>query len=107
MRTIPVDTSMMTFLHFGDVEPAASQDGTHRSNQEGVPLWKIPVVVLIPGAKAPEGELITVASASAPKVEQNAEVRFRGLRARQWSMGTSSGISLSADAVEVAKAKVS
>lgn len=95
----------MTFIHFGNVEAANAQDGKQRTTPEGVLLWKVPVAVLVPNAKAPEGSVVTVPSAAAPKFEQGAEVKFRGLRARMWNMNTSSGISLSADGVEVARNK--
>ena len=108
MRTIPVDTSVLTFIHFGEVEPALAQDKTQRVAQDSnLPLWKVPVVVLSPASRTPEGDIITVPNNVAPKLEQGVEIRFRGLRARSWSMGTSSGVSLSADGVEAARSKVS
>jgi hypothetical protein len=106
MRTIPVDTSALTFVHFGQVEPALSQDGIHRTVQDsGLPLWKVPVVVLSATSKTPEGVLVTVPSGAVPKLDQGAEVRFSGLRARAWAMGTSNGVSLSADGVETIRSK--
>ncbi|MHB8379775.1 MAG: hypothetical protein ACYDB2_07650 [Acidimicrobiales bacterium] len=108
MRTIPIDTSALTFIHFGEVEPALAQDKTQRVAQDSnIPLWKVPVVVLSPASKTPEGDIITVPNNAAPKFEQGVEIRFRGLRARSWSMGTSSGISLSADGVESSRPKAS
>ena len=106
MRTIPVDTSVLTFIHFGEVEPALAQDKTQRVTQDGnLPLWRVPVVVLSSASKTPEGDVVTVPSSVAPKLEQGVEIRFRGLRARSWSMGTSSGVSLNADGVEFARSK--
>lgn len=108
MRTIPIDTSALTFIHFGEVEPALAQDKTQRVAQDSnIPLWKVPVVVLSPASKTPEGDNITVPNNVAPKFEQGVEIRFRGLRARSWSMGTSSGISLNADGVESSRPKAS
>jgi hypothetical protein len=107
MKQVPVDTSTLTFIHFGSVEAATAQDGKQRTTQEGVPLWRIPVVVLTPGAKVPEGSNINVPAPQAPKLENGAEVKFRGLRARLWTMNGSSGLSLSADAVEQPRTKSS
>lgn len=108
MRTIPVDASALTFIHFGEVEPALAQDKTQRvAPDSNLPLWKVPVVVLSSASKTPEGDIITVPGHAAPKLEQGVEVRFRGLRARSWSMGTSNGVSLSADNVEVSRPKAS
>jgi len=106
MRTIPVDTSALTFIHFGEVEAALSQDKTQRTSQESnLPLWKVPVVVLSPASKTPEGVIVTVPASAAPKLDQGGVVHFRSLRARSWSMGTSSGVSLSADGVEAPRSK--
>ena len=99
MRVIPVDTQTLTFIHLGAVEPALGQDEQQRSNREGVLLWKVPVAVVSPDTRAPEGSVITVPAATAPTLDQGAEVKFKGLRARSWSMGTSNGVSLSAEAV--------
>ncbi len=107
VRIIPVDTQSLTFIHFGSVEAAQSQDGVQRSNPEGQLLWKVPVVVLVPLAKTPEGSVVTVPSATLPKLDQGAEVRFKGLRARVWTMNSSSGLSLSADGVEPVRPKAS
>ncbi len=105
MKLIPVDTSTLTFIHFGSVEPATAQDGKQRATQDGVPIWRVPVVVLAPGSKVPEGSNINVAAPVAPKLDNGAEVRFRGLRARLWTMNGSSGISLTAEAVEPSRGK--
>ena len=108
MRTIPVDTSALTFFHFGEVEPALAQDKTQRvAPDSNLPLWKVPVVVLSSASKTPEGDFVTVPGHAAPKFEQGIEVRFKGLRARSWSMGTSNGVSLSADSVEASRPKAS
>ena len=108
MRTIPVDTSALTFIHFGEVEPALAQDKSQRTALDSnLPLWKVPVVVLSPSSKAPEGIIVTLPGSTAPKLVQGGEIRFRSLRARSWSMGTSSGISLSADGVETSGPKAS
>jgi len=108
MRTIPVDTSALTFMHFGEVEAALSQDKTQRTSLDSnLPLWKVPAVVLSAASKVPEGVVVTVPGSSAPKLDQGAVLNFRSLRARSWSMGTSSGVSLSADGVEPARPKAS
>jgi hypothetical protein len=107
MRIIPVDTQTLTFIHFGLVEAAQSQDGVQRSNLEGQLLWKVPVVVLVPLAKTPEGSVVTVPGPTPPKLEQGGVVRFIGLRARVWTMNSSSGLSLSADGVEPVRPKAS
>lgn len=107
MRVIPVDTQTLVFIHLGVVEPAVGQDEKQRSNKDGMLLWKIPVAVVTSDTRVPEGSVVTVPSAAAPKFDQGAEVKFRSLRARQWSIGTSNGISLSADAVEVVRPKAS
>jgi len=106
MRVIPVDTQALIFIHLGVVEPALDQEEKQRSNKDGVLLWKVPIAVLAPDSRAPEGSVVTVPSATLPKLDQGVEVKFRALRARQWSMGSSSGLSLSADAVELARSKV-
>jgi hypothetical protein len=106
MRVIPVDTQSLTIFHFGEIEAATSQDGVQRKNQEDQLLWKIPVVILDPNSKTPEGSLITVPSASKPVLTQGSEVRLKNLRARVWNLNTSSGLSLSADGVETVRPKV-
>ena len=101
MKVIPVDTSSLTFIHLGVIEPAVErQGGAPRSNDKGVPLWRIPLVVMVAGEKKPEGIVVIVPNATEPKLEQGSEVKLRGLRARFWSMNGSSGTSLSADAYE-------
>lgn len=102
MRVIPVDTSSLTFIHLGVSEPAVErQGGAPRSNDKGVPLWRIPFVVLVPGEKKPEGIVVVVPHATEPKIEQGSEVKLRSLRARFWSMNGSTGTSLSAEGFEV------
>jgi hypothetical protein len=101
MKVIPVDTNSLTFIHLGVIEPAVErQGGAPRTNDKGVPLWRIPFVVLAPGEKKPEGIVVVVPHATEPKLEQGSEVKLRGLRARFWSMNGSTGTSLSADAFE-------
>ena len=107
MRVIPVETQSLIFIHLGAVEPALGQDEKQRTSKEGVLLWKVPVAVVASDTKVPEGSVVTVPSATAPKLDQGAEVKFRSLRARQWSIGTSNGISLSAESVEIARPKAS
>lgn len=104
MRVIPVDTSAVTFIFMGVIEPAADRDkGAQRANENGVLLWRVPAVVVMPGEKKPEGVIVIVPNPTEPKIEQGAELRFRNLRARVWSMNGSSGTSLTADSYESPK----
>jgi len=104
MRTIPVDTSALTFIFMGVIEPAVDRDkGAQRSSEAGVPLWRVPAVVVLPGEKKPEGVVVIVPNPVEPKLEQGNEIKFRNLRARVWSMNGSSGTSLTADAFETPK----
>jgi len=101
MKVIPVDTNILTFVHMGVIEAATERiGGAPRTNEAGLALWRVPAVVVIPGEKKPEGVIVIVPSAAEPKLEQGSEVKFRSLRARSWSMNGSSGISLSAEAIE-------
>jgi len=104
MKTIPVETSILTFMFMGVIEPAVEREkGTQRSSESGVLLWRVPAVVLLPGEKKPEGVVVVVPSATEPKLEQGVEIKFRNLRARVWSMNGSSGTSLTADTFETPK----
>lgn len=101
MKVIPVDTNSLTFIHLGVIEPAVErQGGAPRTNDKGVPLWRIPLVVMVPGEKKPEGIVVVAPHPTEPKIEQGSEVKLRNLRARTWSMNGSSGTSLSAEAFE-------
>jgi hypothetical protein len=104
MKLIPIDTSSITTVHFGTVEPDA-RDGIQK-NRDGVPLWKIPVVVLNAESPRPEGEYVQVPNPTEPKIEQGSEIRFRKLRAFPWAMNSGNhGISFRADGFEIVKVK--
>ena len=105
MRNIPVDTTTIHFIHLGEIEQATTGDGELRFDAAGLALWKIPVTSISPGDKKPDGFIVTVPSASKPKLEQGVEVRFSDLRARHWQMEKSSGISFSASKVEAVRPK--
>lgn len=52
MRSIPVDTSRLTTLVGGAIEPATNQDGSQKRNRSGQPMFSVPVVVVIEGGNA-------------------------------------------------------
>jgi hypothetical protein len=106
MRTIPVDTAALMTNVVGSlgIDPVVDYDtGEHRKNRDGVPRYKLTLLVQEPGRKK---ELVEVGFAAAELPEQKAaddQVILQGLVARHWEntneYGTSSGITLSADAV--------
>jgi len=106
MRSIPVDTSTIRFIHLGEIEAATTNEGEPRLDTNGVAMWKVPVSSIVLGDKKPEGLVVTVASATKPKFEQGAELHFTGLRARSWQMGGNAGTSFTAEKVEVVRPKV-
>ena len=99
MRSIPVDTTRMTTLVGGAIQPATQQDGTPRRDRNGQPLFNVPVLVVVEGAN-PDTLVVRVPGPVA-QVPSLTPVKLVGLVARPWSMdGGRSGVSFSADSVQ-------
>lgn len=98
MKSIPVDTSRLTVLIGGAIEPATTPTGSQRQDKAGKPLFNVPVVVIVEGG-SPDTLTVRVPGplAAIPALTQ---VRLSALVARPWSMDGRSGTSFSAESVQ-------
>ncbi len=97
---LPIDQSNIKIRHFGEVTPYTDTSNNQKTDAKGAPIWNVPVVLVIPGERLPEGCAIRVPG-TRPKIEQEAELRFDNLRVRLWSNNGGAGLTLAADAVHV------
>ena len=101
MKTIPVDTTRLTFMVGGAIQPATQPDGTPRRNRTGQALWTVPVVVVTDGSNA--DTLVVRIPGPVPQVAPLTPVKLVGLTARPWSMdGGRSGVSFTAESIQPA-----
>lgn len=113
MRRIPVDTTRVRFLGTGKVAERAKyaelSDGTRRrvpdaqdTNENGVPMWIVDVLVDDPEADRAEVAGVKVASYDPPRTELAKDVKFRGLIALPYvEQGTNRvKLSFSAEGIE-------
>lgn len=102
MKTIPVDTSRITLLIGGAIEPATTPTGAQRQDRNGKALFNVPVLAVVEGG-SPDTLTVRVpgpVAALAPLTP----VRLVGLMARPWQMDGRSGTSFTAEAVQPASA---
>ena len=102
MRSIPIDTTGMTFTVIAVVE-ATDADGRQRMNADRVPLWTVQALVQHDGR--PEVIEVRIPSAAQPRPPVMGGASFVGLRATPWSIEGRSGVSFSAQAVNAAPVK--
>lgn len=113
MRRIPVDTSKVTFVGTGKTAARAQYaelaDGSRRrvpdaqdTNEHGVPMWVVDVLVDDDEADRAEVVSVKVASFDEPKTDKWKPVRFVGLVALGYvAQGTNRvAYSFTADAIE-------
>lgn len=101
MQFIPVDQSRLGEVVGLSVSADTDQEGTQKENRDGVPTWRIEVLIRPDQGKS-SVEQIKVAHPSEPLVIPMTGLRFEGLTAISWQMGTRAGVSLRADAFEEA-----
>ena len=113
MRRIPVDCSRVRFIGTGKAAARAKyaelSDGSRRrvpdaqdTNDAGVPMWTIDVLVDDPDNERAEICSVKVACYEVPETRLGVEVRFVGLVALPYVLQGSNRVALSfsADAVE-------
>lgn len=100
MKSIPVDTSVLTFVTAETV--AKLNDGVQKVSQDGTLQWVIRVMALSarPSVK-PEVIDVTISNPTDPAIPLYTKVEFIDLTARFWEMNGRAGISLSAAGVRV------
>lgn len=113
MRRIPVDTTRVRFIGTGKAAARAKyaelSDGSRKrvpdaqdTNEAGVPMWIIDVLVDDPDAERAEVASVKVAAYEVPETRLGQEVKFVGLVALPYvQQGTSRvALSFSADSIE-------
>lgn len=104
MRTIPVDTTNLTFMVGGAIQPATQPDGTPKKNRNGQALWNVPIVAVSDGSNA-EAFVVRIPG-PVPQVPALTPVKLVHLTARPWSMeGGRSGVSFTAESIQPANAR--
>ena len=101
MRSIPIDTSAMTFTVIAVVE-SLDGDGRQKMTTDRVPLWVVQTLVQHDGR--PEVLEVRIPSNAQPKPPVMGPVSFLGLKATPWSIEGRSGVSYSATAVNAVNA---
>ncbi len=98
MRQIPVDVSKLQTLAGGGATPLLDQGGQQKHDQEGRPLFVLPIVALVEGGM-PEVFSVRVPGAP-PELATLTPLRLVGLVARPWSIGDRSGVTFSCASVQ-------
>jgi hypothetical protein len=88
---LPIDTTSLRFLLSGDPTPVLDFETRQpRSDAEGRPLFKVPVVITGGGEKRAPAVDVTVPGPIDP-IEQGSTVVFTGLTLRSWQMRGTDG----------------
>jgi hypothetical protein len=106
MRRIPVDTTRVRFVGTGKSAARARyaelSDGSRRrvpdqqeTNEDGVPMWTIDVIVDDPETDRAQIASVKVAAYEVPSTRLGEEVRFIGLTALPYVMQGSNRVALS------------
>ncbi len=98
MDTFPVDTAEMAFVAIEVVE-VLDDRGRQAEDKDGVPKWRVRVLAQGAALRKPEVLEVGITSRAEPRLAPMAPVSFIRLRARHWSQGDRSGVSLSAEGV--------
>ena len=106
MRNFPIDINAFMAMLRGvsDIDPVVDRDtGEHRTDRDGVPRWRLEVLVREPGQVRSQVVHIGFSSRERPVIDHTGELVITGLVGRHWEntnqYGTSSGVALSADTV--------
>lgn len=117
MRSIPVDASRLSLIATGKAVPkviyAELSDGSRRrtdrqaTDDAGVPLWTVDVLVDDDAADRAEVIGVTVPSAVEPTVQKFRQVAFRGVTARLYrdNMSGQPKVSLIAESIDAPAVK--
>ena len=100
MRIIPVATEHVKTLVGGTAEAVIGDDGGQKTDRDGQPLFRIAIVCLTDDGSEPSTFQVRIAG-QVPALPLLTEVVLNGLTARPWSMGDRSGVSFSAESIEV------
>jgi len=83
-----------------DINP---QTGEHKTNRDGVPMWRLELLVRRPGTRRSVVDQIRFPARQAPVIDPAGDLVITNLVGRHWEQdndyGYSSGIALSADSV--------
>ncbi len=106
MSSYPIDVASYLSWVRGVSDIDADVDyttGEHKTNRDGVPMWRLEVLVRRPGARRSEVDQIKFPAREAPVIDPAGELVITNLIGRHWAnendYGYSSGVALSADAV--------
>lgn len=102
MQFIPVDqTRFDNVVALGQVRPDTDQQGTQKE-RDGVPVWKVTVLVNTSPDEKPSVEEVKIPSPSEPSMVAMTPVVFDDLVAVAWQMNGRAGVSLRADGLQEA-----
>lgn len=99
MKSIPVDQDRVGNFKFIDVNPKLDQNKIQTATQDGVPQWKIQVLLTPADDSKATLEEITIAHQQAPTIPPMTDLVFQDLTARFWEMSGRAGLALSASRV--------
>lgn len=102
MKSIPVDQNRIGNFKFIDVNPKVDQNKQQTANQDGIPQWKVQVLLTPADDSKATLEEITIANSQAPSITPMTELLFQDLTARFWEMSGRAGLALSASRVSAA-----
>lgn len=102
MQFIPVDQDRFSnVVALGQTRPDADQQGTQKE-RDGVPVWKITVLVNTSPDEKPSVEDIKVPHSTEPLLTAMTAIEFDNLTAVAWQMNGRAGVSLRADGFQEA-----
>lgn len=98
MRSIPVNTDRVGLFQAISIE-AKNRDGVQSTTPEGLPVWKLQVLLTPADGSKASLEEISIPAQNSPNIPPLTAVKFKDLTARHWEMNGRSGVSLSAEGV--------
>jgi len=98
MKSIPVDTSTLTFFAGGEVQVAKNQDGSPKIDKTGKPIFSVPLVVV--GTSSGVETIIVKVAGTVPQMPAMSPIKVIGLSARPWNIDGRGGISYAATSVQ-------
>ena len=107
---LPINPDLAIVLTVGEAEPKLEFGSTaQRTTRDGVPLWVIPVLLAGTGERQDPTIKVTLPSAERPAIKRAETVKLHNLVASTWTIQNNgrerSGVSFSADAIEVVKTR--
>lgn len=112
MRNYPLDINALKAMIIAtvSVDPVVEyKTGEHKRDKEGIPKWRLEILVREPGTTRSEVDRINFSAHEPPQITTPDELVLTGLTGRPWSnendYGYTSGVAMSAKSVRFQSAR--